>query len=87
MLVIDGKYSNEDGMSTGRMQQTGTRSILGRRCRASPISSEEIVQRIVGRLSGKVSLSLMARSEYAAKAKQGQSTLWRRSASDRWISF
>jgi hypothetical protein len=34
------------------------------------------VQRIVGRLlSGKVNLSLMARSEYAAKAKQGQSKL------------
>jgi hypothetical protein len=43
------------------------------------------VQRIVGRLSGKVSLSLMARSEYVAKAKQGQSTLRRRSATDRWI--
>jgi hypothetical protein len=65
----------------------GTRSILGRHCRASPISSEEIVKRIVGRLLlGKVSLSLMARSEYAVKEKQGQSMLQRRSASDRWIS-
>jgi hypothetical protein len=25
MLVIDGKYNNEDGMSTGRMQQMCTR--------------------------------------------------------------
>jgi hypothetical protein len=47
MLVIDGKYSNEDGMSTRR----SIRSILGRCCRASSISSEEIVQRIVGRFN------------------------------------
>jgi hypothetical protein len=47
MLVIDGKYSSEDGMSTRR----SIRSILGRRCRASSISSEEIVQRIVGRFN------------------------------------
>jgi hypothetical protein len=47
MLVIDGKYSSEDGMSTRR----SIRSILGRRCRASSISSEEIVQRIVGRFT------------------------------------
>jgi hypothetical protein len=48
MLVIDGKYNNVDGLSTGRMCQAGTRSILGRRSRASSIRSEEIVQRIVG---------------------------------------
>jgi hypothetical protein len=43
MLVIDGKYSSDDGLSTGRMCQAGTRSILGRCCRASSIRSEEIV--------------------------------------------
>jgi hypothetical protein len=48
MLVIDGKYNNDDGLSTGRMCQAGTKSILGRCCRASSIRSEEIVQRIVG---------------------------------------
>jgi hypothetical protein len=31
----------------------GTRSILGRRCRASSIRSEEIVQRIVGMFNKK----------------------------------
>jgi hypothetical protein len=35
MLVIDGKYNNDDGLSTGTMCQAGTRSILGRRSRAS----------------------------------------------------
>jgi hypothetical protein len=30
MLVIDGKYNNNDGLSTGRMCQVGTRSILGK---------------------------------------------------------
>jgi hypothetical protein len=35
MLVIEGKYSNDDGLSTGIMCQAGTRSILGRRSRAS----------------------------------------------------
>jgi hypothetical protein len=44
ILVIDGKYNNDDGLSTGRMCQAGTRSILGRRSRASSIRSEEIVQ-------------------------------------------
>jgi hypothetical protein len=33
MLVIEGKY--DDGLSTGIMCQAGTRSILGRRSRAS----------------------------------------------------
>jgi hypothetical protein len=33
MLVIDGKYSSDDGLSTGRMCQAGTRSLLGRCCR------------------------------------------------------
>jgi hypothetical protein len=35
MLVIDGKYKKNDGLSTGIMCQAGTRSILGRRSRAS----------------------------------------------------
>jgi hypothetical protein len=35
MLVIDGKYNNDDGLSTGIMCQVGTRSILGRCNRAS----------------------------------------------------
>jgi hypothetical protein len=48
MLVIDGKYNNKDGLSTGRMCQVGTRSILERRSRESSIRSEERVQRIVG---------------------------------------
>jgi hypothetical protein len=39
MLVIDGKYNSNDGLSTGRMSQAGTRSILGRRNRESLISS------------------------------------------------
>jgi hypothetical protein len=47
MLVIDGKYNNENGMSTRRI----IRSILGRRCRESSISLEEIVQRIIGRFT------------------------------------
>jgi hypothetical protein len=29
MLVIDGKYSSDDGLSTSTMCQVGTRSILG----------------------------------------------------------
>ena len=44
MLVIDGKYKNDDGLSTGRMCKVGTRSILGRRSRESSIRLEEIVQ-------------------------------------------
>jgi hypothetical protein len=44
ILVIDGKYNNDDGLSIGRMCQAGTKSILGRRSRASSIRSEEIVQ-------------------------------------------
>jgi hypothetical protein len=40
MLVIDGKYNNDDGLSTGRMCQVGSRSLLGRRCRASSSKSE-----------------------------------------------
>jgi hypothetical protein len=44
ILVIDGKYNNDDGLSTRRMCQAGTRSILGRRSRASSIRSEEILQ-------------------------------------------
>jgi hypothetical protein len=40
MLVIDGKYNNDDGLSTGRMCQAGTRSLLGRRCRESSTRSE-----------------------------------------------
>jgi hypothetical protein len=40
MLVIDGKYINDDGLSTGRMCQAGTRSLLGRRCRESSTRSE-----------------------------------------------
>jgi hypothetical protein len=47
MLVIDGKYSNKYGMSKRR----SIKSILGRCCKASLISSEEIVQRIVGRFN------------------------------------
>jgi hypothetical protein len=47
MLVIDGKYSSEDGMSTRR----SIISSLGRNCRERSISSEEIVQRIVGRFN------------------------------------
>ena len=47
MLVIDGKYNNEYGMSTRR----SIKIILGRCYRASSISSEEIVQRIVGRFN------------------------------------
>jgi hypothetical protein len=35
MLVIDGKYNRDDGLSTGIMCQVGTRSILGRSIRAS----------------------------------------------------
>jgi hypothetical protein len=35
MLVIDGKYSSDDGLSTGTMCQAGTKSILGRRSRES----------------------------------------------------
>ena len=44
MLVIDGKYNSDDGLSIGRMCQVGTKSILGRHSRASSIRSEEIVQ-------------------------------------------
>jgi hypothetical protein len=44
ILVIDGKYNNDDGLSTGRMCQAGSRSILGRCNRASSIRSEEIVK-------------------------------------------
>jgi hypothetical protein len=33
MLVIDGKYNSDNDLSTGRMCQAGTRSLLGRRCR------------------------------------------------------
>jgi hypothetical protein len=40
MLVIDGKYNNDDGLSTGRMCQVGTKSLLGRRCRVSSTRSE-----------------------------------------------
>ena len=35
MLVIDGKYNNDDGLSIGIMCQAGTRSILGRHNRES----------------------------------------------------
>jgi transposase InsO family protein len=35
MLVIGGKYNNDDGLSTSIMCQAGTRSILGRCSRAS----------------------------------------------------
>jgi hypothetical protein len=44
ILVIDGKYNNNDGLSTGRMCQAGTRSILGKRSRESLIRSVEIVK-------------------------------------------
>jgi hypothetical protein len=44
MLVIYGRYNSDDGLSTGRMYQVGTRSILGRRSRESSIRLEEIVQ-------------------------------------------
>jgi hypothetical protein len=64
MLVIDGEYSSEDGMSTRR----SIRSILGRHYRVSSISSEEIVQRIVGRFN-KVILSLMTGLECALMAR------------------
>jgi hypothetical protein len=40
MLVIDVKYSSDDGLSTRRMCQAGTRSILGRRCREISTRSE-----------------------------------------------
>jgi hypothetical protein len=30
MLLIDGKYNSDDGLSTGRMCQVGSRSLLGR---------------------------------------------------------
>jgi hypothetical protein len=35
MIFIDGKYNNDDGLSTGTMCQAGTKSILGRCIRAS----------------------------------------------------
>jgi hypothetical protein len=35
MLVIDGKYNIDDGLSTSTMCQAGTKSILGRRSRES----------------------------------------------------
>jgi hypothetical protein len=35
MLIIDGKYNNNDNLSIGIMCQVGTRSILGRRSRES----------------------------------------------------
>jgi hypothetical protein len=42
--MFSGKNNNNDGMITGRKCQAGTRSLLGRRRRESPRSSEEIVQ-------------------------------------------
>ena len=47
MLVIDGKYNNNDDLSTGRMCQAGTIIILGRRCRASSTSSEYAVMDLI----------------------------------------
>jgi hypothetical protein len=35
MLVIDGKYNNDDGLSTGIMCQVGTKIILGSHSRSS----------------------------------------------------
>ena len=40
MLVIDGKYNKNDDLSTGRMCQAGTKSLLGRRYRESSTRSE-----------------------------------------------
>jgi hypothetical protein len=40
MLVIDGKYKNDDGLSIGRMCQESTRSLLGRQCRARSTRSK-----------------------------------------------
>jgi hypothetical protein len=40
MLVIDGKYRNNDVLSIGRMCQTGKRSLSGRRCKAILTRSE-----------------------------------------------
>jgi hypothetical protein len=37
IIIIDGKYNNDDGLSARRMCQAGTKSILGRRNRASSI--------------------------------------------------
>jgi hypothetical protein len=46
ILVIDSKYNNDDGLSTGRMCQAGTRSILGRCNRERWIRSKELAQRL-----------------------------------------
>jgi hypothetical protein len=43
ILVIDGKYNNDDGLSIGRRCQVGTRSILGIHNRENSIRSKEIV--------------------------------------------
>jgi hypothetical protein len=65
MLVIDGKYSSEDGMSTRR----SIRSILGRCYRASSISSEEIVQRIVGKFNRQSELVIDGRIRVCINGK------------------
>ena len=65
MLVIDGKYNNEDGMSTRR----SIRSTLGRCCRVSSISLEEIVQRIVGRFNRQSELAIVGRIRVCIDSK------------------
>jgi hypothetical protein len=47
MLVIDGKYSSDDGLSTGSMFQAGTRILLGRCCRARLTRSDYAVMDII----------------------------------------
>jgi hypothetical protein len=49
----------------------GIRSILGRSCRASSISSEEIVQRIVGRFNRQSDLVIDGRIRVCIDGKTG----------------
>jgi len=58
MIYIGGKYNSNNGLSTDKMCQASTRSILGRCSRESSKILDEIVQRFIQ----SVCLSLMARS-------------------------
>jgi hypothetical protein len=47
MLVNDGKYSSDDGLSIGRMCQLGSRSLLGRQCKESSTRLEYVAMDLI----------------------------------------
>jgi hypothetical protein len=77
MLVIDGKYNNDDGLSIGTMCQACTQKYFAEMQQSKLVKTRR--DSVEVHTECRVCLSLMERSEYAVMEKQGQCKLRRES--------